>query len=155
MSYRRTPLVAVAFAVVAAASALAPSSAVAQSAPAAPAADSLAFPRQALKWFQAAQADSLFAHAGEQLKASLQSPANAAESMSRMAVRFGELKSTDAEVQFDDQGSKVFIAVSTYATAPEQVAVVVRYTPGKPVIDGFSISPLSRVKTRFPNAKLP
>jgi hypothetical protein len=153
MSVRRTPLAAVAFATLAAAAVLAPSSAGAQAAPAAT--DSMAFPRQAVKWFQTAQADSLFSHAGDQLKASMQSAANTTDMMSRMATRFGELKSTDAEVQFDDQGSKVFIAVSTYATAPEQVAMVVRYTPGKSVIDGFSIQPLSRVKERFPNAKLP
>jgi hypothetical protein len=153
MSVRRTPLAAVAFATLAAAAVLAPSSAGAQAAPAAT--DSMAFPRQAVKWFQTAQADSLFSHAGDQLKASMQSAANTTDMMSRMATRFGEFKSTDAEVQFDDQGSKVFIAVSTYATAPEQVAMVVRYTPGKSVIDGFSIQPLSRVKERFPNAKLP
>jgi hypothetical protein len=153
MSFRRTPLAAATFAVLAAAAMIAPSSAAAQATPAA--ADSMALPRQAVKWFQTAQADSLFSHAGEQLKASMQSAANTTEMMSRMATRFGELKSTDAEVQFDDQGSKVFIVVSTYATAPEQVAMVVRYTPGKTVIDGFGISPLSRVKEKYPNAKLP
>jgi hypothetical protein len=155
MSFRRTPLAAVAFAALTAAAVIAPSSAAAQATPAAAAADSMAFPRQAVKWFQTAQADSLFSHAGDQLKASMQSAANTTDMMSRMATRFGELKSTDAEVQFDDQGSKVFIAISTYATAPEQVAMIVRYTPGKSVIDGFSIQPLSRAKERFPNAKLP
>jgi hypothetical protein len=152
MASRRTRLAALALMALAAAGASSPSSLGAQ---AAPAADSMAFPRQAVKWFQTSQADSLFAHAGEQLKASMQSAANAATMMASMATRFGEHKSTDAEVQFDDQGTKLFVAVSTYASAPEQVALIVRYTPGSPVIQGFSISPLSRAKERFPAAKLP
>ena len=155
MQFGRTRFVALAAAVIGAA-AVAPSSLAAQAAPAAPAAaDSMATPRQAVKWFQTSQADSLYANAGEQLKASMQSAANALAMMGRMSSQFGEHKSTDAEVQFDNQGSKVFISVSTYATAPEPVALIVRYTPGSPVIQGFSIAPLSRAKERFPDAKLP
>ena len=154
MQSSRTPFAILAFAALIAGSAVAPSTLGAQAAPAA-AADSMAFPRQAVKWFQSSQADSLFALAGEQLKSSMQSADNTREMMTRMSGRFGEHKSTDAEVQFDDQGTKVFIAVSTYATAPEPVAMIVRYTPGKNVIEGFSITPLSRAKERFPTAKLP
>jgi hypothetical protein len=154
MQSRRTPLAVLALAAMAAAVAPVALHAQAAAAPAA-AADSMAIPRQAVKWFQSSQADSLYANAGEQLKASMQSPANALAMMGRMSSQFGEHKSTDAEVQFDNQGSKIFISVSTYATAPEPVALIVRYTPGSPVIQGFSISPLSRAKERFPDAKLP
>jgi hypothetical protein len=148
----RKPLFAFAFAALAAS--VTPSHLAAQAA-AAPKADSMAFPRQAVKWFRAAQADSLFAHAGDQLKESLQSPTTAAATMAQMGTRFGEHKSNDAEVQFDEQGNKVFIAVSTYASAPEQVALVVRYAEGTRVMLGFSVMPLSRAKERFPAAKLP
>jgi hypothetical protein len=155
LSSRRSALVTLAFGVVlATGGALAPASVAAQAPPPA-AADSMAFPRQAVKWFQSSQADSLFSHAGEELKTSMQSSANAATTMKQMASRFGEHTSTDAEVQFEDQDSRVFIAVSTYSAAPEQVAIIVRYTPGQPVIRGFSITSLSRAKERFPAAKLP
>ena len=66
MSFRRTPLAALAFAALVAAGALAPSSLRAQKAPAA--ADSLAFPRQVFAWFREGKADTLFAHAGETMK---------------------------------------------------------------------------------------
>lgn len=151
---RRVPLVALALTALGAAGTFAPSPLAAQAASKA-ARDSMAFPRQVLKWFQAKQADSIFSHASEQLKASMKSPADAETMMGQMASRFGAHKSTDAEVQFDDQGNKVFIWVSTYATAPEQVAIIVRYTPGKTDILGLSIGSLSRAKERFPAAKLP
>jgi hypothetical protein len=149
---RRISLAAVAFTAVAAF--IAPSTLTAQAAKSAEA-DSMAFPRQAVKWFRTSQADSLFSHAGDELKASMQSVANATTMMAQMATRFGEHKSSDAEVQFDDQGNKLFIAVSTYSTAPEPVAFVVRYAAGTRVMQGFSIMPLSRAKERFPAAKLP
>lgn len=131
----------------------APAAAHAQAA-AAPA-DSMAFPRQVLKWFTTAQADSIYSHAGEQLKASMQSSATVAAMMGRMAGQLGEYKSTDAEVQFEKDGTRLYIAAMTFSQAPEPGAVVIRYVPGTPVIQGMTISPLSRVKERFPEAKLP
>ena len=74
MQSSRTPFAILAFAALIAGSAVAPSTLGAQAAPAA-AADSMAFPRQAVKWFQSSQADSLFALAGEQLMSSMKSAA--------------------------------------------------------------------------------
>lgn len=132
----------------------APAAVQAQVASAAPA-DSMAFPRQVVKWFTTAQADSLYNHAGEQLKASMQSSAQVTAMMGRMASQLGEYKSVDAEAQFEQNGTRVYIAAASFTTAPEPAAIVVRYQPGTPVIQGMTIQPLSRVKERFPEAKLP
>lgn len=118
-------------------------------------ADSMAFPRQVVKWFTTAQADSLYNSAGDQLKGAMQSAAGVTAMMGRMSAQMGEFKSVDAEAQFEKDGTRVYIAAVTFSTAPEQGAIVIRYTPGSPIIQGMSISALSRVKERFPEAKLP
>lgn len=155
MQFRRAPLlVATTLALFAAATT--PASLAAQAAPAASAAaDSMAFPRQVVKWFLTAQADSLYNHAGTELKSSMQSPASIVAMMGRLSSRLGEHKSTDAEVQFEQNGARVYIVAVTFSQAPERGAFVVRYVPGSPVIESFSVSQLARVKEHFPEAKLP
>lgn len=157
MQLRRILPLATALLVASFASVLVPASLGAQTAaPQGPAAsDSLAFPRQVVKWFLTGQADSLYNHAGEQLKAGMQSPANIIAMMGRLTGQLGEHKSTDAEVQFEQNGTRVYIAAVTFSQAPEQGAFVVRYVPGSPVIQGFTVGQLARVKERFPEAKLP
>ena len=77
------------------------------------------------------------------------------ELASRIQTRFGDLKSTDAEVQFDDGALKVYIAAMTFSQAPEQGAWVVAYAPGTKVAERAGFTSLSNVKTRYPQAKLP
>jgi hypothetical protein len=119
------------------------------------AADSLAFPRQFVKWVFAKQGDSAYAHAGPQLRESMKSAEGVNEMASRMETRFGELKGTDAEVQFDEGALKVYIAVMRFAQAPEPGAWVVAYSPSTKVAERASFSSLTNVKTRYPQAKLP
>lgn len=117
--------------------------------------DSLAYPRQFVSWVFTAQGDSAFAHAGTELRTSMRS-AEAVNAMAgRIAARFGEVKGTDAEVQFDEGLNKVYIAVLRFAQAPEPGAWVVVYSPGTKVVERSSFGPLSNVKTRYPQAKLP
>jgi hypothetical protein len=75
--------------------------------------------------------------------------------MGRMATQLGEFKSVDAETQFEQQGTRLYIAAVTYSQSPEQGAIVIRYTPGTPVIQGMRITKLANVKEQFPDAKLP
>ena len=153
MSFRRAPLAAVAFAALAAAAALSPSSLRAQATPTA--ADSMAFPRKVFTWFRESQADSLFAHAAEPMKARMQSPANVASMMAQVAAQIGAYKSTEGEYQFEKDGKKVYIAVARHETASELAAHVIQYAPGATVYDRFGAMPLSRAKELFPEAKLP
>ena len=53
-------------------------------------ADSLAFPRQFVKWVFSTQGDSAYAHAGAELRESMKSPAAINEMAGRIAMRFGE-----------------------------------------------------------------
>src|SRR6476469_5118342 len=69
--------------------------------------DSLAFPRQFVKWVFTTQGDSAFAHAGPQLREGMKSAQGVNEMAARIAVRFGDMKGTDAEVQFDEGPLKV------------------------------------------------
>lgn len=66
------------------------------------AADSLAFPRQFVKWVFSAQGDSAFAHAGPRLREGMKSAEEVNGMASRILARFGEAQGTDAEVQFDE-----------------------------------------------------
>lgn len=118
------------------------------------AADSLAFPRQFVKWVFTTQGDSAFAHAGPELRESMKSPAAINEMAGRIAMRFGEQTGTDNEVQFDEGPLKVYIAVMRFAQAPEPGAWVVVYSPATGVVERSSFGPLSRVKSRYPQAKL-
>ena len=121
----------------------------------APAADSLAYPRQFVQWVLTTQGDSAFAHAGPALRESMKS-AEAINSMAgRIATRFGEAQGTEAEVQFDEGPLKVYIVAMRYAQAPEPGAWVVVYSPATKVVERASFGPLSRVKTNYPQAKLP
>lgn len=141
-----------------AASSLAPAALGAQAAPAAApgaAADSMAFPRQFVKWTLSQQGDSAFAHAGPRLREAMQSAEGVNAMATRIQSRFGALQGTDAEVQFDEGALKVYIAVLRFAQAPEQGAWVVGYDPKTGIVERASFSPLSRVKERFPQAKLP
>ena len=121
---------------------------------AAAAADSLAFPRQFVKWVFSTQGDSAYAHAGAELRESMKSPAAINEMAGRIAMRFGEQTGTDTEVQFDEGPLKVYIAVMRFAQAPEPGAWVVVYSPATGVVERSSFGPLSRVKSRYPQAKL-
>ena len=119
------------------------------------AADSLAFPRQFVKWVFSAQGDSAFAHAGTQLRESMKSAADVSAMAGRIASRFGESQGTDAEVQFDDGDLKVYIVVMKFSQAPEPGAWVVAYSPTTKVVERASFGPLSRVKSNYPQAKFP
>lgn len=132
----------------------APTAVRAQSAAKAPA-DSLALPRQFVKWVFTAQGDSAFAHAGAQLQTSMKSAAAVNEMASRIALRFGELQGTDAEVQFDEGPLKVYIGVMRFAQAPEPGAWVVAYAPATGIVERASLSSLTNVKAKYPQAKLP
>lgn len=137
-----------------AALALAPAALRAQAPPAA-AADSVAFPRQFVQWVLSMQGDSAFAHAGPDLRGAMQSADGVNAMATRIRSRFGEPQGTDAEVQFADGALRVYIAVMRFPQAPEPGAWVVAYAPGSRVAERASFSPLSNVKTRFPQAKLP
>ena len=140
-----------------AAPSFAPTALRAQTAQAAPGAtsDSLAFPRQFVKWAMSAQGDSAFAHAGPQLREAMQSAEGVNAMGARILARFGEVQGTDAEVQLDEGTNKVYIAVLRLARAPEPGAWVVAYVPGTQVVERASFSPLSKIKARYPQAKLP
>jgi hypothetical protein len=144
-----------------AASPLAPATLRAQASPAAaPAAqdaagDSLAFPRQFVKWVFASQGDSAFAHAGPQLRESMRSAEAVSEMAPRLQARFGDVQATDAEVQFDEGPLKVYIVVMRFSSAPEPGAWVVAYAPDTKVVERASFTSLTNVKNRYPQAKLP
>ena len=121
----------------------------------APTADSLAFPRQFVKWIAEAQGDSAFAHAGTRLREAMQSAEAVSGMAGRIRSRFGETQGTDAEVQFDDGALKVYIAVVRLSQAPEPGAWVVAYDPSTKIVERSSFGALSNVKNRFPQAKLP
>ena len=153
MPLRRFAPAALALAALAAAGTLAPSSLGAQTAAAA--ADSMAFPRQVFAWFRTSQADSLFAHAAEPMKARMQSPANVTAMMGQLAAQIGAYKATEGEYQFEKDGKKVYIAVARHESAPELAAHVIQYAPGATMFERFGAMPLSRAKGMFPEAKLP
>jgi hypothetical protein len=136
---------------------LAPTELPAQTSPAATAAgsDSLAYPRQFVSWIFSTQGDSAFAHAGPALRESMKSGEAVNGMAGRILARFGEAKGTDAEVQFDEGPLKVYIAVMRFSQAPEPGAWVVVYSPTTKVVERSSFGPLSNVKTRYPQAKLP
>lgn len=135
------------------ASALVPGALQAQAAKAA--ADSLAFPRQFVKWIFTSQGDSAIAHAGPMLRESMKTAASVNEMSARILARFGEKQGTDTEVQFDEGPLKVYIVAMNFSQAPEPGAWVVAYSPSTGVVERASFSPLSRVKTTYPQAKLP
>jgi hypothetical protein len=118
-------------------------------------ADSLAFPRQFVKWVFSAEGDSAFAHAGPQLRESMKSAEEVNAMASRISTRFGEAQGTDAEAQFDEGALKVYIVVMRFAQAPEPAAWVVAYVPGTKVVERAAFTSLTNVKTRYPQAKLP
>jgi hypothetical protein len=126
-------------------------SAAAQSA----ATDSLAFPRQFVKWASSGQGDSAYSHAGAELRESMQSAAQVSAMASRIATRFGEMQGTDAEVQFDEGALKVYIAAVRFAQAPQPAAWVVVYSPSTKVVERATFGPLASAKGRYPQAKLP
>src|SRR4051812_14654708 len=72
---------------------LSPASVRAQSAPAA--SDSLAFPRQFVKWIMSAQGDSAFAHAAPTLREAMKSAEDVKNMQARLAMRFGAEQGTD------------------------------------------------------------
>jgi hypothetical protein len=136
---------------------LAPAALRAQASPAAQttAADSLAFPRQFVKWARSGQGDSAYAHAGPALREAMKSADSVSAMAARMKTRFGEEQGTDAEIQFDEGTQKVYIVVIRYAQAPEPAAWTLLYSPSTKIVERASFSPLSSVKQRFPGAKLP
>ena len=119
------------------------------------AADSLAYPRQFVNWVLTTQGDSAFAHAGPALRESMKSAESINAMAGRIATRFGEVKGTEAEVQFDEGPLKVYIVAMNFSQAPEPGAWVVVYSPSTKVVERASFGPLSRVKTNYPQAKLP
>jgi hypothetical protein len=137
---------------------LAPAALRAQAAPAAApsaAADSLAYPRQFVSWVLTTQGDSAFAHAGQMLRESMKSGDAINAMAGRIAVRFGDVKATEAEVQFDEGPLKVYIVAMRFSQAPEPGAWVVAYSPVTKIVERASFGPLSNVKQRYPMAKLP
>lgn len=135
---------------------LAPAILHAQAGPvAAPAGDSLAFPRQFLKWVLSAQGDSALAHAGPQLRESMQSVEAVNGMAARIQGRFGAEQGTGPEVQFEQDSLKVYIVVKRYEQAPEPAAWVVAYHPVTKVVTRAGFSSLSSVKGRYPQALLP
>ena len=118
-------------------------------------ADSLAFPRQFVKWVLASQGDSAFAHAGSQLQQTMGSADGVNQMATRIKTRFGELQGTEAETQFADGALKVYIAAMRFPQAPELAAWVVAYDPATKMVERAGFSPLSRVKAQYPQAKLP
>ena len=96
-----------------------------------------------------------FAHAGPRLREGMKSAEEVNGMASRILARFGEAQGTDAEVQFDEGELKVYIAVMSFAQAPEPGAWVVAYVPSTKVVERASFTSLSNVKTRYPQAKLP
>ena len=120
-----------------------------------PTSDSLAYPRQFVSWVMSGQGDSAYAHAGPMLRESMKSPEAINGMAGRIAARFGEVKGTDAEVQFDEGALKVYIAAMRFAQAPEPGAWVVVYSPSTKVVERSSFGPLSNAKQRYPAAKLP
>ncbi|MDF1503915.1 hypothetical protein [Roseisolibacter sp. H3M3-2] len=135
--------------------ALAPAALREEAAAAALAADSLAFPRQFVQWVLTSQGDSAFAHAGPQLRESMKSAQGVNDMAGRVAARFGAVQGTDAEVQFDEGPLKVYITALRFATAPEPGAWVVVYSPATRVVERASFGPLSNIRQRYPQAKLP
>jgi hypothetical protein len=73
----------------------------------------------------------------------------------RILARFGEAQGTDAEIQFAEGTSKVYIVVRRYAQAPEPGAWMVAYDPSTKIVERASFTSLSNVKNRYPQAKLP
>jgi hypothetical protein len=138
--------------------ALAPASLHAQAAVAAvpsAAPDSIAFPRQFVDWVFSNRGDSAFAHAGPRLRESMKSADGVNAMAGRVFGRFGAMEGTDAEAQFDEDALKVYIAVLRFPSAPEPGAFVVAYSPATKVVERASFGPLSTVKTKYPQAKLP
>lgn len=119
------------------------------------AADSLAFPRQFVKWVFTSQGDSAFAHAGPSLREGMKSAAQVNEMATRIQTRFGDRQGQDVEVQFDEGPLKVYIVVMHFDQAPEPGAWVVAYAPTTQVVERASFGPLTRVKSLYPQAKLP
>jgi hypothetical protein len=138
------------------AAALAPASLHAQAAAVPSAApDSIAFPRQFVDWVFSNRGDSAFAHAGPRLRESMKSADGVNAMAGRVFGRFGAMEGTDAEAQFDEDALKVYIAVLRFPSAPEPGAFVVAYSPATKVVERASFGPLSTVKTKYPQAKLP
>ena len=141
--------------------AAAPAALHAQAAPAAPrvtkdaGADSLAFPRQFVKWVLASRGDSAFAHAGPQLRENMGSAEGVNAMAARIQERFGAPQGTDAEVQMDEGAHKLYIAVMRFPQAPEPGAWVVMYDPATRMVERAGFTTLSQVKSRYPQAKLP
>ncbi|MDB4893260.1 MAG: hypothetical protein JWL61_5115 [Gemmatimonadetes bacterium] len=118
-------------------------------------ADSLAYPRQFVKWVFTTQGDSAFAHAAPGLRESMKSAESINQMAGRIAVRFGEVKSTDAEVQFDEGPLKVYIAAMRFSLAPESAAWVIVYSPITKIVERASFGSLANAKSHYPQAKLP
>ena len=119
------------------------------------AADSLAYPRQYVNWVFTTHGDSVFAHAGPELREKMKSAESVNEMAGRIATRFGEAKGTETEVQFDEGPLKVYIAVMHFAQETEPGAWTVVYSPSTKVVERASFSPVSVVKAKYPQAKLP
>ena len=126
----------------------------AQAAPATPV-DSLAFPRQFVKWVFIMQGDSAFAHAGTLLREGMKNPDGVSALALRIAGRFGELQSTDAEVQFDEGDLKVYIAAMHFTKAPDAAGWLVAYSPKTGIVERANFTSLATFKSRYPQAKLP
>jgi hypothetical protein len=139
------------------AAAVTPASLHAQAVAAAPSAvpDSIAFARQFVEWVFSNRGDSAYTHAGARLRESMKSADGVNSMAGRIFGRFGAMEGTDTEVQFDEDALKVYIAVLRFPAAPEPGAFVVAYSPATMVVERASFGPLSNVKTKYPQAKLP
>jgi hypothetical protein len=117
--------------------------------------DSLAFPRQFVKWALSGQGDSVFVHSAPRLQEAMKSPQNVNAMGLQITSKFGEPQGTAAELQFEESGHKVYIVVTRYSQAPEPGAFLVNYAPGTRVADGALFTSLSNIKTHYPQLKLP
>ena len=84
----------------------------------------------------------------------MQSAAAVNEMAGRIAVRFGELQGTDAEVQFDEGPLKVYIVAMRFAQAPAPGAWIVAYSPSTKVGERSSVGPLANVMAKYPQETL-
>ena len=117
--------------------------------------ESLAFPRLFVSWVFSGRGDSAYAHAGPQLRDAMKSAQGVNTMASNILGRFGAMDGTAAETSFDEGDLKVYIAVLKFPDAPEPGGFVVAWSPTTLVVERAAFTALSRLKARYPLAKLP
>lgn len=119
------------------------------------AADSLAFPRQVLNWLFLSEADSLWAHASENMREQMGSPDQVEEASVQIAVNLGEETEVLSE-QVLTQGERlVYLRGTRYAQVPEPLFWVVVFTPADAEVHALFPAPRAAIEQQFPEAVLP